>query len=135
MLSTAAAATVMFACVCLCVGVCLPVCVCYPYPNNRKFVVFSINTSTTCVRARQKEVDRQSELKFAAFEYHKMHTNTYIRKHTCTHKYVYVLYICTNSIYTFVVVMPNTYANCNLHSFIEYNKYYDFTFTHTHRCT
>lgn len=82
------------------------------------------------MRAREKEVDRQSELKFAAFEYHKMHTNTYANAQTHVHAHVYVLYICTNSIYTFVVVMPNTYANCNLHSFIEYYKYYDFTYTH-----
>lgn len=31
--------------------------------------------------------------------------------------------------------MPNTYANCNLHSFIEYYKYYDFTYTQTHTQT
>lgn len=77
-------------------------------------------------RERAKELDRQSEgklreLKFAAFEYHKMHTYTYVCKYT--HAYMFcifaqVLFICT------FVVMPNTYANCNLHSFI---KYYYFT--------
>lgn len=71
----------------MCVSVCgcLFACVCYPYPNNRKFVVFSINTSTACVRAREKEVDRRGELKFAAFEYHKMHTNTYANAQTHVH--------------------------------------------------
>lgn len=55
-------------------------------------------------RERAKELDRQSEgklreLKFAAFEYHKMHTYTYVCKYACM--CVYVLYICASSIYMY----------------------------------
>lgn len=44
------------------------------------------------MRAREKEVDRQSELKFAAFEYHKMHTNTYANAQTHVHVCMFCIF-------------------------------------------